>query len=264
MKALATSPSGPRVQERDRPSCPPGWTRIRVAMAGVCRTDIAAARGELSVETGRILGHELAGWTPSGALVSVRPRLPDGRFIGLELDGAFAEELVVPTESLVPLPRGMSLQRAAFVEPVAAAMSVMRAPLSGRVALRGRGRIAELCRRVLTMSGVVLVPEAEGALDMLVITGIDGAVDLSSVRRGGRILLKGRPAGPVFIDQRAVVERELILQGVDYGDFAESGRVLASGALPVDDLFAEPLPLARFAEAFEGGEERKKFLHPGS
>ena len=131
------------------------------------------------------------------------------------------------------------------------------------MALRGHGRIAELCRRVLVMAGVSLVSEAEGALDMLVLTGLDGVEDLSSVRRGGRVVLKGRPAGSVRLDQRAVVERELTLQGIDYGDFAESARVLASGALPVDDLFAEPLPLERFAEAFEDAEERKSFLLPG-
>ena len=233
-------------------------------MAGVCRTDVAAALGKLPVRAGRVLGHEVAGWTPEGRLASVRPRLRDGRFLGLDLDGAFADELVVPRASLVTLPGDMELRRAAFVEPVAAALSVFEAmpEVGARVALRGEGRIAELCRRVLRLRGRDLLPEAAGALDVLVLTGTDGARALGSVRDGGLVVLKGRPTGPVPFDQREVVERRLVLRGVDYGDFGEAARLLSTGELAVDDLFAAALPLHRFEEAFASGEQLKPFLDP--
>jgi len=265
MLALCTTPDGPQLCERPSPQPPPGWVRLRVAMAGVCRTDIDAARGHLEVESGRVLGHELAGFTEDGVLVSVRPRLQDRRFLGVDLDGGFAEEVVVPARALVPLASDMDLRRAAFVEPAAAALSVLDAvsKTSGRVAVRGHGRIAELCRRVLKMAGVSLIDDQQGNLDVLVLTGIAGVCDLEPVRDGGLVVLKGRPSAPVLVDQRAIVERGLTLRGVDYGDFAHAAELLASGALPVDDLFATPLPLSRFSEAFAAGEHRKNLLIPG-
>jgi len=264
MRALCATPAGPQLVERPTPEAPPGWVRLAVGLAGVCRTDVAAAQGRIAVADGRILGHELAGWTPEGQLVSVRPRLGDGRFLGLGVDGAFAESLVVPRTSLVVLPSPIDLRRAAFVEPLAAALSVLEVvPTEGRVALRGEGRIAELCRRVLAWAGQPLVDEEE-ALDVLITTGVDGARSLAAMNPGGLVVLKARPAAPVAFDQRTVVERRLRLVGVDYGDFDLAARLLASGEVAVDDLFAAPRPLSAFAEAFAEAEQRKTFLDPGT
>lgn len=264
MRAVVATADGPALVQRPSPPPVPGWTCLEVGMVGVCRTDIAAARGILPVAPGRVLGHEIAGWTPDGQLVSVHPRFADRRFLGLDVDGGFAERVLVPTAQLVPVPEDLDLRRVAFVEPMAAALSVLDVlPRPGRVALRGRGRIAELCRRVLAWAGQPLVDE-EVDLDVLVTTGIEGARDLDAVRDGGTVVLKGRPAGLVSFDQRAVVERRLTLRGVDYGDFGLAARLLADGAVPVDDLFADAWPLDAFADVFEADEARKTFLDPRS
>ena len=277
MRAICTSPSGPRLCERPAPAAPEGWARLAVRLAGVCRTDVQAARGELQVAEGRVLGHELVGELRDPGLIralgarrcAVRPRLRDGRFLGLDLDGAFAEELVVPTAALVPVPDDMSLQRAAFVEPMAAALAILAAPwpADGRAALRGGGRIAELCRRVLAWAGRPLLSAAaaeeaaaDGSLSLLVITDAEAIVGLDGLAEGGRVVVKGRPARPVPLQLRAVVEREITVQGVNYGDFDLAVRLLHSGAVPVDDLFAPPRPLGEFAAAFRGDEDRKTFL----
>ena len=84
--------------------------------------------------------------------------------------------------------------------------------------------------------------------------GLDGLAE------GGRVVVKGRPARPVPLQLRAVVEREITVQGVNYGDFDLAVRLLHSGAVPVDDLFAPPRPLGEFAAAFRGDEDRKTFL----
>ncbi|MEO1338465.1 MAG: alcohol dehydrogenase catalytic domain-containing protein, partial [Myxococcota bacterium] len=39
----------------------PGHVRVALVMAGICRTDLAVARGALEVRRPRILGHEAAG-----------------------------------------------------------------------------------------------------------------------------------------------------------------------------------------------------------
>ena len=145
--------------------------------------------------------------------------------------------------------------------------SLVRAGTDGRAALRGEGRIAGLCRRVLAWAGRPLLSPAEaaeGGLSLLVITDAAPILDLSCVAVGGRVLLKGRPARPVPLELRAVVEREITLQGVNYGDFDLAVRLLHSGAVPVDDLFAPPLPLADFAAVFSGAEDRKAFLSMGA
>ena len=134
-------------------------------------------------------------------------------------------------------------------------------PVKGRVAVRGRGRIAELCRRVLAWAGQDLV-DGEEDLDVLVTTGIGGVCDLEAVRPGGLVLLKGRPSGPVQLDQKAVVEKRLSLRGLDYGDFGEAARLLTTGEVLVDDLFDQPRPLEAFAGAFRVCEHRKAFLDP--
>ena len=72
---------------------------IRVAYAGLCRTDVLVAQGLIPVQKNRILGHECSGvisYVPPqcgllvGMPVTVNPLLSDG-FIGIDRDGAFAD-----------------------------------------------------------------------------------------------------------------------------------------------------------------------------
>src|SRR5258706_12357693 len=61
MKAIVREASGVRLVERPVPQPARGWVRMRVLLAGICRTDLYAAEGRLEVGDSRVLGHELVG-----------------------------------------------------------------------------------------------------------------------------------------------------------------------------------------------------------
>ena len=114
---------GPSVQRRrvPMPEPRPGELLIRVAVAGVCRTDVYVAQGRLSSADPLILGHELAGVVAepgpgdhgfaAGNRVAVMPAIPCGtclrctsgmpeccphhEFLGVGRHGAFAEYMAV-------------------------------------------------------------------------------------------------------------------------------------------------------------------------
>jgi threonine dehydrogenase-like Zn-dependent dehydrogenase len=155
----------------------PADVRVRVALAGLCRTDVQVAAGELAAADPLILGHEFAGVVDRvgdavahvrpGQRVAVQPVLgcgscplcraadeincPRRTMLGLDRDGAFAEYVVVPGRLVVPLPDGVSLHAAAYAEPVAAALGVLTAdlPPDQPGLVLGRTRFAVLVERLL-------------------------------------------------------------------------------------------------------------------
>ena len=72
-------------------------------------------------------------------------------------DGAFAEYLALPLENLHAVPDGVTDEQAVFTEPLAAACEI-RAQIDlrhfERAAVLGDGKLAQLCARVLRVSGV--------------------------------------------------------------------------------------------------------------
>jgi L-iditol 2-dehydrogenase len=278
---------------------------IGVAVAGVCRTDLYVADGLLACEDGRILGHELSGTVVSvgsgvtrvsaGDRVGVMPwlgcercaacdgarpwRCTQARMLGVDVDGAFAEEIAVPERSVFRLPDGMPFVIGAYAEPVAATLAVRHARIerSDRVLVLGAGRFAELTRRVLAALGIAEVETideasaravAHGAFDV-VIEAIASERTLSAaldaVRPGGTVVLKSRPHAPVPFDVTRAVRREITVRAVGYAPFEEALALLGSGRLPVDDLLGDVAPLASFADVLamaRASEARKLFLAP--
>ena len=216
---------------------------IEVALAAMCRTDIYVAEGILPVKEPLVLGHELSGAvveaSPASGLVkgdrvTVIPSIACGRcagcaadsdcltpqFLGVDRDGAFAERVVVPEAYVRKLPDSMDLKKAAYVEPVTAALAVLNAPLEreGRGLVLGENRIATLITRVLRLHGCerteqlsVEAAEAAGELFDYVIeseaTAESLLVMLEVLQPGGRAVLKSRPSAAVPIDELASARR---------------------------------------------------------
>lgn len=262
---------------------------LRAAFAGLCRTDLRVADGEVTVADGRVLGHEVAGVIAAvgagvaglavGDPAAVDPRLPCGccpecmsqgtgvacrapSFLGVERDGAFAGFVVVPAAAIVPVPVDMDLRLAAYVEPVAATLAIIEAglPRAGVGVVAGRGRIAELALLVLRAHGFERVTRVEpegldGAaeLDFAIEAAADGALVpalLARLRPRGTLVVKSRALGRVAIDLGQVVAREVRIVGASYGSFAEAVRLLASARLDPTPLFGPARGLAEYAAVF--------------
>ena len=125
--------SGRLLAMQERPQPEPGGpfdVVVRVAAAGVCRTDLHILQGELTVSVPHVLGHENSGWVHAigpmvtavevGEPVLCYPFVSDGlsgperrgidsaaparRTPGIDCDGGYAEYLLVTERSLIPLP----------------------------------------------------------------------------------------------------------------------------------------------------------------
>jgi threonine dehydrogenase-like Zn-dependent dehydrogenase len=263
---------------------------IQVTMAGLCRTDLYVARGSLVVDEPRVLGHEMAGvvleagrragFRP-GERVTVIPTLACGacagcaveaecfepRFLGVDADGAFAERIVVPSTHVIGVPAGLDAKRAAYAEPVAAALAVLQAPLprEGRGLVMGDNRIAGLIRRILSIHGFSDVAGAAGAeaaaarapFDFVIeteATAASLAAMVELLRPHGLGVLKSRPAAPVPIDIAKAVKKNLRFSAVAYGPFDRAIALLAGGALDIDELLGEAFALDDFERAFAAAE----------
>lgn len=216
-----------------------GMVRVRVMCAGICRTDIHAARGRLFAARGRVLGHEIAGTVGAigsgvdaawqGAAVTVNPLLPCGRcpgclsaslchapaMFGVDADGGFATWAMVPAAQLVRT-GALPWRHAAFVEPLAATLAIV-APVKraaeavGKQGQRGlvvgRGRLATLAARVLTHAGldpVVCAPDLP-ATDASAALGTSPAWAVDTSGRAAGIALATavlRPRGHLVFKSR--------------------------------------------------------------
>ena len=163
------------------PPCGHDEVRVRVRLAGICRTDIQVARGEHSCADPLVLGHECAGVVDAvgakvtgleiGTPVAVQPILgcqncllcrqgneincPSRRMLGLDRNGAFAGFVTVPARCIFPLPVGIGWREAAYAEPIAAALAVLDAGLPAREPglVLGHNRFARLVGRLLEAHG---------------------------------------------------------------------------------------------------------------
>lgn len=225
---------------------------VTVAFAGVCRTDLAVADGEIEVAEGRVLGHELSGWIDGQPVAVVPFTIGAGearRWLGVDLDGAFADRVVVPAASVIRLPPTLRLELGAFVEPVAAALGVLAVVERGmRVMIGGSNRIAELTARVVAAAGAVRVPR--GPCDVAIEHDGDATSLIAQLRAGGTLILKSRAHRSVALPAGELVARELIVRGLSHGSFATAVDWLHTRRLLVDDLLAPPRPLSDFAAVF--------------
>jgi threonine dehydrogenase-like Zn-dependent dehydrogenase len=259
---------------------------VRVIVAGICRTDIQVAHGLIAAADPITLGHELGGVVVAcgpavdpavdriavGDLVTADPRV-DGGFLGVTRHGVFAELVVIPARNLFRVPTALGPRRAAYVEPVAAALAVLPAIIRSsedaeipRVAIAGASRFARLVRGVLAAHGITaceLEGAAPGSVDVAIETtgsASELAALIEAVRLAGTIIVKSRGPGTVALSLRDLIEKELTLRAVRYASFERAIELLATGALAIDELLGTSFPLARHREAFAAGESHKLFF----
>lgn len=187
MKAVQLLGPG-QLQFLDLPSRPlgAGQVRIRIASSGICGSDMAALRGANPFMRFPVVpGHELSGTVAEvsagsqfavGQRVFARPLASCGvcracrekeynhclnlTILGVHVDGAYAEEVVVAEALVRPLPDELSFDEGSMVEPTAVAVHCTNRSLlkpGDAVAVLGAGVIGNLIVQVAKAKGAGLV-----------------------------------------------------------------------------------------------------------
>lgn len=306
MQALVLQPDQPERVQFDPhypdPGDPPaGEVRICVRRAGVCSTDLELARGymgfagipghefvgEVVAGDARLSGHrvvaEINCSDPAQNITDPELRKHDPRRTVLGIagrDGAFAEFLHVPAQNCHVVPASIDDDTAVFVEPVAAAVQVLRdRPIAAdeRVAVLGSGRLGLLIAQVVALHnpGLTVIGRNPRTLKLaeslglktlpvdavtpnadhdvvIEATGAPAGLALAQqlVRPRGTIVLKSTFAGGSDIDLAPLVIHEIRVIGSRCGPFDAALELLAAGRIRVKPLITARFPLAQGAEAF--------------
>lgn len=291
MKALVKDEKSFGVRRAERPEIKStNDVIIKVAMAGLCRTDVFVAEGAIKSKDKLVLGHEFSGTVAEvgasvtrfsvGDRVTVMPVIACGEckecevdsslcqgvtMLGVDHDGCFAEYVNVPQNAVYHLPDSLPFKAGAYTEPLAASLAVIKAdlPKNGKGLIYGKNRIAELTRRVMVVygftdvdvydeqSGVILEP---GSYDFIIETIADTqALEkiIDAVRPQGKIVIKSRKYELVGINFAKVVRKEISFQAVNYGNFDDTIALMASGKLDFEDLLGNVYNFADFKEMFK-------------
>ena len=171
------------IEERPTPRPGPGEVLVKVAVAGICGSDLHAFT-HLNFPIGTVMGHEFSGtieeipdgearWK-KGQRVAVRPCGVCGECywcksgqiaicpthmhttLGLERPGGFAEYVIVPTYMLYDLPEEITLAQAAQLEPITVcvhALKMSRLTKGDNILIYGAGPIGLLLFQILRDAG---------------------------------------------------------------------------------------------------------------
>jgi NADPH2:quinone reductase len=318
-----------RVTEVPDPEAGPGEVLIEVGACGVCGTDLHIAAGEFPPTPYPIVpGHEFAGTIAAvgpdveggwqvGDKVAVDPSLFCGHCrqcrrgrgnlcenwnaTGDTVDGAFAERVTVPADTVYALPENLDFQQGALIEPVSCAVHGLRrlgVEVGERVLVVGAGTMGLIMSQLLVASGaqVSVVDLAEsklglaqelGAVEVATSTkelsrrGFDAAVDATgapraiqdafdALDRGGRLEVFGVADGAARIDLSPfrIYNDEITIVGsmAVLNSYGEAVELVANGTIAAKRLISHTLPLDGFEEALElvrSGSSTKVQILPG-
>lgn len=320
--AVFYGPGDMRLEERALPQFRGDEVLIRVKAASVCGTDLHIFKGDLEVKTPLILGHDFSGVVEEVGKSVKGPQKGDrvtahmvrycgeclfcrqghhslcqkAAYMGFEIDGAFAEYVVVPARDVIPIPDGVSLEEAAIIEPIVVALRVMelaQPKLGETIAIFGQGSIGLVQTQVAKLAGLrviaidpleerlevaqrfgadqVLNPYkmdvVEAIFDLTAGVGVDQAVEASGfqeavdlagevVRPGGKILLVGAGRGLRGPPIRHL-ERVFIEVLVDPRKYPLALELLAERKLDIRSLISHEVELGRIVELFHALSEGK-------
>jgi len=285
----------------------PDEVLIAVTTAGICATDMEILDGYMSFSG--VLGHEFVGVVAKGprdltgkrvvgeincvcgrcdmCQSGLKSHCRNRQVLGIKnRDGVFAEYVVLPRQN-VHLVNTLSNDQAIFVEPLAAALQIVkqvRIEQRQRVIVVGDGRLGLLTVQVLAGLGgkgkVVLLGKnpdkltfcekrgIQGILleDMLLKPEWDVVVDCSGsadgfatacqlVRPRGKLVLKSTWAANTPVDLTPLVINEITLIGSRCGPLPDAINALAAEQVIVNGLITSRFKLADGVKALDKARE---------
>jgi threonine dehydrogenase-like Zn-dependent dehydrogenase len=266
---------------------------LDVELAGICGSDLHGYRGHPGPRVPPlVLGHEVIG-SFEGRRYAVYPLIGCGdcdrcaagednlcaswQLIGMHRAGVFAERVLVPRRSLVPLPDGLDPRLAVLAEPLACCVGALAGETPERVVVLGAGPIGLLSVYVAARAGaqVRAVDPVEARLETarkLGATDFEGPAELAvdaagfeatwraaidAVGNGGQVVVVGLGAAEGSFPMATLVRRSIRLRGqfaYSRADFQQAVDILAEGELDLSWL--TDAPLAEGAQAFANLVER--------
>ena len=204
MKAAVFDGQDISIKEVPIPRLGDSQVLIQIKASGICGTDIAIAKGDLPTPTPIILGHEFAGevievgkkinknWEGKHVTSEINSNIDfscyfcqreifsqclSRKALGIDINGSFAEYIVLEPYLLHELPRKISYKEATFIEPLAAAYQTFEMmPLADEdkvIAIYGLGKLGLLLAQVALVKG----------LDVIAVDGSD--IKLSMAEKYG-------------------------------------------------------------------------------
>lgn len=318
MKALVyLGPGRMEVQAAPEPAPRPGEVVIETVASAVCGSDLHAFREASSRRIPPlIMGHETVGTVAAvgagvdparlGQRVVLKPVLPcgrcdscragrtnlcrEGRLVGRDLTGGFAERFAVTADAAVRISDGVPDELATLIEPLANALHVTSRAVGedDDVLVIGAGPIGALIARMAVQRGAARVfstdripgrlelalaqgatplalDDPEGALrEATGGRGVDVAIDavgiegtwglgVRAVRPGGRIEAVGLAAQAGMMDFFAVIGKEAVITG-SYAwtdeDFTRALELIEADAIDTSGWFTRA-PFADGQRVFE-------------
>ena len=261
MRAWVVATPGPidggslQLVQRVVPRPGPGQVRLRVAVCGVCRTDLHLTEGDLEPRSaGTIPGHEVVGYVDELGEGATRYGIgervgaawlastcgecrfcqrgdenlcADPRFTGWDVDGGFAEFMVADERFIYSLPTTFSDET---VSPLLCAgiigyRSLQRAELRprGRLGLYGFGGSAHLTAQVALAQGATVhvitrSPKDQELARVLGASSVGGALDRPPEPLDAAIIFA--PVGTLVPDALAALDRggTLAIAGIHLSD----------------------------------------------
>ncbi|CAN5552163.1 alcohol dehydrogenase catalytic domain-containing protein [soil metagenome] len=238
----------------------------------------------------RVVGEINAGCGTCERCIAGDPRhCPTRTVLGIVgRDGAHAEFLSLPSRNLLEVPDSVSNDQAVFAEPLAAAYGITEQVDIGpdtKVAVIGDGKLGLLCAMslILRSKELTLIGKHREKMAIAEKSGVEGillggvspsmsnifdvvveasgsesgfATALDLVRPRGTIVLKSTFHGtPTWAAARVVVD-EITIVGSRCGRFAPALELLRTGAVNVEDLIDDKMPLSQGVAAMNRAGEK--------
>jgi len=309
MKALVRDGNQVSVQLMPRPELTDARSVVvRVTVAGLCRTDLYAADGKIKTIDPVILGHEFSGVIDEigaevdnvkvGQRVTVNPNLPclncqycranafdtcqNSTFLGVDRCGCFAEFICVPAGTILPLPDTISDLAAAYTEPVAASLAVLKAGFrrEEKGMIYGNNRFSQLMEQILRAYDFNNITVFDTITDrgLLDDSSFDYVIEtmltneslsdmVRAIRPGGKMVLKSRQYDPIDLNMTSLLKKEPVMHIVNYGSFSEAIELLTTGKINVESLVDGIYDLEDYKQVFataRNKESLKPFFSTGA